>query len=33
MAIDSGKKAEDLVPLWERESKPFAEVRAEYLAY
>jgi uncharacterized protein YbbC (DUF1343 family) len=33
MAIDGGKKAEDLVPVWERESKPFEEVRAEYLAY
>ena len=33
MAIDSGKRAEELVPVWERESKPFEEVRAEYLAY
>ena len=33
LAIDAGKKAEDLVPVWERESKPFEEVRAEYLVY
>ena len=32
-ALDAGKKAEELVPVWERESKPFEEVRAEYLAY
>jgi len=33
IAIDSGKKAEELVTVWERESKPFEEVRAEYLVY
>ncbi|HTH25050.1 MAG TPA: DUF1343 domain-containing protein, partial [Vicinamibacterales bacterium] len=33
IAIDSGKKAEELVPVWERESRPFKEVRAEYLVY
>jgi uncharacterized protein YbbC (DUF1343 family) len=33
LAIDGGQKAEELVPVWERESKPFAEVRSEYLAY
>jgi uncharacterized protein YbbC (DUF1343 family) len=33
IAIDDGKKAEDLVPVWERESKPFEEVRAKYLRY
>ena len=33
LALDAGKKAEDLAPLWERESQPFEEVRAEYLAY
>ena len=33
LAIDGGQKAEDLVPVWERESKPFEEVRAEYLVY
>ena len=31
--IDAGKKAEELVPVWERESKPFEKVRAEYLRY
>ena len=30
-AIDAGERAEELVPVWERESKPFEEVRAEYL--
>jgi uncharacterized protein YbbC (DUF1343 family) len=33
LAIDSGKQAEDLVPVWERESTPFEEVRAQYLVY
>jgi uncharacterized protein YbbC (DUF1343 family) len=33
IAIDAGQKAEDLVPIWERESKPFEEVRAQYLRY
>jgi hypothetical protein len=33
LALDAGKKAEDLVPVWERESKPFEEVRAKYLTY
>jgi uncharacterized protein YbbC (DUF1343 family) len=33
IAIDAGKKAEDLVPVWERESKAFEEVRAQYLRY
>jgi uncharacterized protein YbbC (DUF1343 family) len=33
IAIDSGKKAEELVTVWERESKPFEEVRSEYLVY
>jgi uncharacterized protein YbbC (DUF1343 family) len=33
IAIDAGKKAEELVPVWERDSKPFEEVRAEYLRY
>src|SRR5215204_5403821 len=33
LALDAGKKAEELVPVWERESKPFEEVRAEYLVY
>jgi uncharacterized protein YbbC (DUF1343 family) len=33
IAIDGGKKAEELVPVWERESKRFEEVRREYLAY
>ncbi len=29
----AAKKAEELVPVWERESRPFEEVRAEYLVY
>jgi uncharacterized protein YbbC (DUF1343 family) len=33
LAIDSGQKAEDLAPVWERESKPFEDVRARYLLY
>jgi uncharacterized protein YbbC (DUF1343 family) len=33
LAIDAGKKAEELVPVWEQESKPFEKVRAEYLIY
>ena len=32
-AIDAGKRAEDLVPVWEQESKPFEKVRNEYLRY
>ena len=32
-AIDQGVRAEDLVPVWERESKPFEEVRRQYLVY
>ncbi|HYE88496.1 MAG TPA: hypothetical protein VEA16_19175, partial [Vicinamibacterales bacterium] len=33
IAIDAGKKAEDLVPEWEADSRPFEKVRAEYLRY
>ena len=33
LALEAGKKAEDLVPVWERESTPFEEVRTKYLAY
>ena len=33
LAIDAGRRAEELVPVWERESKPFEEVRREYLRY
>jgi uncharacterized protein YbbC (DUF1343 family) len=33
LAIDAGTRAEDLVPVWERESKPFEEVRRKYLIY
>jgi uncharacterized protein YbbC (DUF1343 family) len=33
LAIDSGQRAEELVPVWERESKPFEEVRRQYLVY
>jgi len=33
LAIDAGKKAEELVPVWERESAPFEKVRREYLVY
>ena len=33
LAIDAGQKAEELVPVWERESKPFETVRREYLCY
>lgn len=33
IAIDNGKKAEELVPVWEHESKPFEKTRAEYLVY
>ena len=33
LALEAGKKAEDLVPVWEHESKPFEEVRAKYLTY
>jgi uncharacterized protein YbbC (DUF1343 family) len=32
-ALDAGKRAEDLVPVWKQESKPFEKVRAEYLRY
>ncbi len=32
-ALDAGKTAEDLVPVWEAESKPFEKVRKEFLAY
>jgi len=32
-ALDAGKKAEDLVPAWELESKPFEKARAGYLIY
>ena len=32
-ALDAGKKAEELVPVWEAESKPFEKVRAEFLRY
>ena len=33
LAIDAGTKAEELAAVWERENKPFEEVRAEYLVY
>jgi uncharacterized protein YbbC (DUF1343 family) len=33
LAIDAGTKAEELVPVWERESRPFEKVRREYLSY
>jgi uncharacterized protein YbbC (DUF1343 family) len=33
IAIDNGKKAEELVLVWEHESRPFEEVRAKYLLY
>jgi uncharacterized protein YbbC (DUF1343 family) len=33
LAIDAGTRAEELVPVWERESKPFENVRREYLRY
>jgi uncharacterized protein YbbC (DUF1343 family) len=33
LAIDAGQRAEELVPVWERESKPFEKVRREYLRY
>jgi uncharacterized protein YbbC (DUF1343 family) len=32
-AIDAGRKAVDLVPLWEQQSKPFEKVRSQYLRY
>jgi uncharacterized protein YbbC (DUF1343 family) len=32
-AIDAGTRAEELVPVWEQESKPFEKVRAEFLRY
>ncbi|HEX4915503.1 MAG TPA: DUF1343 domain-containing protein [Vicinamibacterales bacterium] len=32
-AIDAGTRAEDLVPVWEQESKPFEQVRRQYLLY
>ena len=33
IAIDQGARAEDFVPVWERESTPFEEVRRQYLVY
>jgi uncharacterized protein YbbC (DUF1343 family) len=33
IALDAGKQAEELVPAWEADSKPFERVRAEYLRY
>jgi uncharacterized protein YbbC (DUF1343 family) len=33
LAIDAGTRAEELVHVWERESKPFEEVRRQYLRY
>ena len=33
LAIDAGQRAEELVPVWERESKSFETVRREYLRY
>jgi uncharacterized protein YbbC (DUF1343 family) len=33
LAIDAGQRAEELVPVWERESTPFGRVRREYLRY
>jgi uncharacterized protein YbbC (DUF1343 family) len=33
LAIDAGRRAEELVPVWERESAPFEQVRREYLLY
>jgi uncharacterized protein YbbC (DUF1343 family) len=33
LAIDAGTRAEDLVPIWTRDSEPFEEVRREYLRY
>lgn len=32
-AIDMGKRAEDLVPIWESEGRPFEKIRAEFLSY
>jgi uncharacterized protein YbbC (DUF1343 family) len=32
-AIDAGARAEDLVAEWERDSRPFEKVRADYLIY
>ena len=32
-ALDAGRKAEELVPLWEHDSKPFEKARAGYLIY
>ena len=32
-AIDAGQRAEELVPVWERESNAFGRVRREYLRY
>jgi uncharacterized protein YbbC (DUF1343 family) len=33
LALEAGARAEDFVPVWEREGTPFAEVRREYLLY
>jgi uncharacterized protein YbbC (DUF1343 family) len=33
LAIEAGQRAEELVPVWERESRPFEEVRTQYLVY
>ena len=32
-AIDAGARAEDLVPEWERDARPFEKVRADFLIY
>jgi uncharacterized protein YbbC (DUF1343 family) len=32
-AIDAGARAEELVPEWERDARPFEKVRADYLIY
>jgi uncharacterized protein YbbC (DUF1343 family) len=33
LALDAGTRAEDLVPLWTEDSRPFEEARREYLRY
>jgi uncharacterized protein YbbC (DUF1343 family) len=33
LAIDAGTRAEEFVHVWERESRPFEELRREYLLY
>jgi hypothetical protein len=33
LAIDTGKTAEELVPTWEADSKPFEKLRAQFLIY